>query len=343
MDAARAAFVRDEDGGGEDAAAGACCATGGDICAAHQPPIHNTRPLPHLVLMSCSGLYFGQSLFLRSWSHSDRKIHFQLAGRWSTLINRNVCPACVLPVRTRVTIKNKYVEPSYDRKLLLAACEPVIPRDKRPAWERCRKSEFERQSAANMYPNSVHPQDKLLGDKLRQEILSADLIAFYHLNSITQESFTLIKNRLQHKDLWLKCYNRSVYRVAIENSRFETLRPLVCDVPNTAIVIAKGDADLKTLLQMDKKMSGFVLMFAFLQDRLVRKDELIAYSQLGSLDEVRAQLCATLNHGLASLPAHIAQPTTMLSLLLDQYVKREQKQADEGSGQQKPASPADNA
>lgn len=267
----------------------------------------------------------------------------ETAGRSSTLIRRTISPTCVLPVRTRVYIKNTYEEPSYDRKVLLAACEPVIARDKRPSWDKCRLTEFKREQLKNMYPNYVHPYDKLLGDKLKQDMLSAHLIAFYHLNIIKNEDYKVIKNRLQHKDLWLERHNRTILQIAIENTKFSVLFPQLVETRNTVICIAKGDADIKTLLQMDKKMPGLTLMFAFVHDRLVRKDELIAYSQLGSLDEVRAQLCATLNHGLASLPAHIAQPTTILSLMLDQYVKREQKQADEGSGEQKvqPASPAD--
>lgn len=190
-----------------------------------------------------------------------------------------------------------------------------------------------------MWPNYVHPYDKLQGEKLRQEMHESKLMAFYHKNSVPLEDFTKIKNQLQHKNFWLRHYNRSVYAEAIEGTKFASIRPQLMNQKNTVIVIGKGDANLKTLMQFEKKMSGFLLLFGFLEDRLVRRDELVTYSQLGSLDEVRAQLCATLNHGLASVPSHIAQPATMLSLILDQYVKREQEQQqqqpDAGSGEEK--------
>lgn len=255
-----------------------------------------------------------------------------VAGRSSTLINRTICPSCILPVRNKWKLKNGYKEPSYDRKLLLAACEPIIPRDQRPAWEKCTQPEW--LAGKKVRAETVSPREALLARLLKQEMLEGSIITFYHMNTMPYDSFRSIKNMLQHKDLWLKWFNRRIYELAIRDTKFANLRPLLCDQPNTTMVIVKGDADLKALIQLEKKMPGFLLMCAFVEDRIIRKDEVLAYSQLGSLDDVRAQLSASLNHALASLPSHITHPVTLLSLSLDQYVKREQDKRKDGDKEQ---------
>ena len=264
------------------------------------------------------------------------------------LLSRTIGPACVLPSRGKVNIANKYREPSYDRKLLLAACEPVIPRDRRPSWDRCKLPEFEAKKQEGQ--QRVHPYEVILSKELRQEMQDSHLIAVYHMNSMTDEAYKKVKNALQHQDLWMKGLNRRVYRDAIRDTKFSSLEPLLCSVGYTVLVIAKGDANVQTLLTADKKMPGFIFMFAFLHDRLLYKEQLLAVNERGSLQNVRAQLAGTLNHALASLSAHITHPTSLLSLTLDHYVQREQQQqqkqqqlvnssssgSSDGDGQQQP-------
>lgn len=180
----------------------------------------------------------------------------------------------------------------------------------------------------------ISPREALLARILREEMLEACAITFYHTNAMSVETFTRIKNMLQHKNLWLKWFNRRIYELAIQDTRFANLRSLLCDQPNTVMLIVKEDVDLKSLIQLEGKMPGFLMMCAFVEDRIIRKDEILAYSQSGSLDDVRAQLSATLNQGLASLPSHITHPVTLLSLVLDQYVKREQDKRKDGDKEQ---------
>ena len=248
-----------------------------------------------------------------------------------------MCPSSIVPSRSKWQHKRGYKEPSYDRKLLLAACEPIIPRDLRPSWDRCGRPAFE--AMLKEKKMTRNPREDLLAGILKRDMLEGTLVAFFHVNSVLLEDYTAIKNSLQHKNLWMKKFNRNIYESAIRDTKFASMRSVLCDQPNTVMVIGKGDEDLKTLIRMEKKMPGFLLMCAFVEDRILRKDEMITYSQIGSLADVRAQLSATLNHALASLPSHITHPATLLSLTLDQYVKREQdtgkKKKKDGSDQER--------
>lgn len=235
----------------------------------------------------------------------------------------------MLQCRNKWQHKNGYKEPSYDRKLLLAACEPIVPRDRRPSWDTCGLPAFKK--AFEEKGRMGNPRQELLAGILKGEIVEAKVIGFFHKNAMTVEDFTKVKNRLEHKELYMKWFNRKIYELAIRDTKFSSMRSILCDQQNTVMVIGKTRESLKTLMQMEKKMPGFLLMCAFLEDRILRKDELLTYTQIGSLDDMRAQLSATLNHALASLPSHIAHPVAVLSLTLDQYVKREQdmKQKEE--------------
>ena len=222
---------------------------------------------------------------------------------------------------------NKFNQPTFDQKVLLAACEPVLERDRRPSWDQCKLPEFKE----SMTQKDSHPYEVILAKELQDEITNSDFIAFYHKNSILGEAEKKIKNTLTKKGFLYRHKNRRIYKLATETTKFSSLTNFLYEVPNTVLVMSDKSSGrqinqrAKELLTIDKKMFGYVLMFAFAEDRILRKDELIELSQIPSLDHVRGQVCSTLNHALSTISHNLSHHQTMLSMSLDQLSKHSEK------------------
>lgn len=218
----------------------------------------------------------------------------------------------------------KYEEPQFDQKVLLAACEPILPADRRPSWEQCKLPEFREM----MTQEDCHPLEKIWARQLKEEMAKTRFIAFYHTNPMSDLDFKLRHNALFHRGYKLHRKNRMVYELAIKDTKFECLHPYIgrpgCSY--TAMAISFQDKySIKEILTIDKKLHGLTLLFAFVEDRLVRKDQLIALADLPSLDVMRAQVSATLNHALSSINSTLQYHPSMLAASLQQVVERDSK------------------
>lgn len=211
----------------------------------------------------------------------------------------------------------KFKQPHYDKKLILAACEPEVALDRTPHWERCKKPTYN----PKVEP---HPLEVIQSEELRQEMAEAAFIAFYHINSMVAEDYRVTRNTLTKNGFKLSNFTTQTYKLAIEGTKFESLMPQI-ELESTHIVTCK-ERKVANLLQLDKKMHTFVLLFGIVEDRILRKDELVEYSQMPSLDQARAQLCQTLELSARMVTDNLGHHLTSLSANLEQYVK--QKQAD---------------
>jgi len=223
----------------------------------------------------------------------------------------------------------KYVEPCFDQKVLLAACEPILPANRRPSWERCKLPEFREV----MTQKDHHPLEEIWARQLKEQMAKTRFIAFYHTNPMSDLNLRLRHNALFHKGYKLHWKNRMIYELAIKDTKFECLLPYIgrpgCSY--TAMAISFQDKySIKEILTLDKKLHGLTILFAFVEDRLVRRDQLIALADLPSLDVMRAQVSATLNHALSSINSTLQYHPSMLAASLQQIVERDsQKEQQE--------------
>jgi len=209
---------------------------------------------------------------------------------------------------------------------MLAICEPMKAVDRRPSWEKCRKP----QHVEIVTSQGSHPWELLMAQQFRQELLAAKFIAIYQKLSMPNvDGFIKTRNRLTHAGFHLKHYNRQVYKLAVEGTKFSSLAPIL-DVQDTVVALTSGGEEkVKELMtQVDKKMPGFILLFGILGNRVLRKDEMAEIAALPSLEYARAQLSATLNHIPSTILANLSYHPQLLSMSLGQYLKQQQEQSE---------------
>ena len=223
---------------------------------------------------------------------------------------------CSKRIQTR-----KYRQPHFENKLALALCEPVRKIDRRPSYERCsnaRKAEKAWQ---------VHPWEEMIAADLKSELLESRLVAFYHMNAMKSLDRRSAVNMLFKKGFMYRQFARVVYQMAIKDTKYASLSTFLNDSPYTCLVTSRTE-NVGELLKLDKKMPDFVLLFGVVDDKILRKDELIAYSQLSSLEQQHANLCATLDSSAQAVSSNIGYHLSMLSSNLEQYVKQNSSESE---------------
>ncbi|XP_076368657.1 mitochondrial ribosomal protein L10 isoform X2 [Tachypleus tridentatus] len=200
--------------------------------------------------------------------------------------------------RSKVRVRNPR-EPHFPRKLMLEATKPIISKPTEPVWERCTEI------SKTIIEMPIHPYEQLLANKLMKEWKESRLIAFFHRNPITEEEKKKIHNMLFKQNFHLRTYNNSTVRLALTGTPYESILHLITS--HNAIVLSPEDRALK-LLQLDKKMPQFILLGGIIDNQLLSREGLRAYSQLPSLEVMQAQVCATLSMAsgghLSSLLSH---------------------------------------
>ena len=218
--------------------------------------------------------------------------------------------------RKAIPIK-KFREYDFDKKLLLAACEPVKKRETRPTWERC-GGPVVKSSVLNGEP---HPYDLLVGEELKAKISQAQMIVFYHNNIIMKDGIINNMNALFDAGFTYEYHNRMIYRVAFQNTKFARLVPLLTQVNSNALALS-NETNVKAFLDADKKMVNCYVLFAYVHGRLVSKVELLKLAKMPSLKQVQGQLLSTLSTPGSNLAASISYQLSLLSSGLDARVKQ---------------------
>lgn len=221
-------------------------------------------------------------------------------------------------VRWRRIQTRKYKEPDFEKKLMLALSEPMYKLDRRPTYDRCTGIKLRLNLDKWSDP---HPWERIIANDLKEELNSAQLIAVFHQNAIKQVDQRAVRNMLFKKGFIFRHCNRMIYYLATHGTKFGALTPLLAEVQNNVVVTSRK-ANVAELLQLDKKMAEYTLLYAVVHDRLLRKDELVAVSKMPSLDQLRADLCGTLDMPAHMLAGNIGHHLTALSTNLEQYVKQ---------------------
>lgn len=218
--------------------------------------------------------------------------------------------------RKAIPIK-KFREYDFDKKLLLAACEPVLKRDTRPSWEKCLGPIVE----SSVLKSEPHPYDVLIGEELKQKISKAQMIVFYHNNVIIKDASIINKNALFDAGFTYEYHNRMVYRLAFENTKFASLVPLMTSVNTNALALSDR-INVQAFLEADKKMMNCFVLFAYVYGRLVSKVELLKLAKMPSIKKVQGQLLSTLSAPGSNLASSLNYQLSLLSSGLDARAKQ---------------------
>lgn len=170
-----------------------------------------------------------------------------------------------------------------------------------------------------------HPYNKIMSEKLRDELHSAGLICFFHRNPIKAEDKTKAHNLLFKKGFFLKNYNNATVRLAITGTKFESAMPFTYS--RNALVISETP-DIKTLLKLTRKIPQFILLAGIAYDRFLSRDQLQWLSTVPDIKHLQGQTCALLSASTSAVYRATSHQQSRLSQLLSSHAKGEKGQKE---------------
>ncbi|XP_037563153.1 39S ribosomal protein L10, mitochondrial [Dermacentor silvarum] len=219
---------------------------------------------------------------------------------------RIACPL-VSQVRYRRIRGRNPREPHFEKKAILEACKPIIPRRTEPDWEMCdlaKRIDVEREP---------HPYNRIRANILRNELHEAKLICFMHENASSREDRIKVHNMLFKKNFFLKAYNNETVRLAITGTKFESAMPFT--LSRNALVLSP-EADVRAFFKLTKKMPQFVLLAGIVHGRFLSREELQWLSTVPNIEYLQGQTCAILASAASRTLQITSHHQTKLSQLL---------------------------
>lgn len=210
----------------------------------------------------------------------------------------------------------RHVEPDFRRKLMLAICEPIVPRDKRQTSEKCYNLKLKQE-------RPIHPYDELLAQDLKQELLSSRMICFFHTNVMTKREKREASNQFQHEDLYLRFYNEDVAQLAMSGTKYSSALHL-CRIDDWFVqrdvtMLFGAEPQVNKVLRITRKIPQLILIAAIVDDRFLSVEDFKQYSRLPDLQALRAQVSHTLSLAAQSVVANTSHPVRSLTQSLDLY------------------------
>lgn len=198
--------------------------------------------------------------------------------------------------------------------MLLSLIEPFYARDKRSDSEKC--AEWYEQRAY-----VPHPYIRIQSDDCVKE-LNSKFIYLFHLNSVTNYGFNELRKDFLRENIFLRNYSREVIELSIKNSRFSKLWPFF---EHYGCFGFSTDLRLDNAIKLCKNSDRIVLMGGIFDNRILNLNQLHEYKELGSIDNVRAQLCNLLNVHANQLSSTLTYHTRDLSHNLTNYLGKDKE------------------
>lgn len=205
----------------------------------------------------------------------------------------------------------------YERALVEAATKPYY--DRVPLVEECREmQEAKRLPRTEKFVRPMHPYEQILAKELFERLNTAKMILFCHTNSYTSAGIFDTQVQMYRLNVHMKTYGQKLLRGATEGTKFESIIPLF-GAP-TCIIYSTENQVAKTL-KILKKARALIVLAGIVEDRFLSSNQLIEYSNLPSLDIVRARFAADLYSSGNSVVSNLQSHQNNLCYMLDAHAK----------------------
>ncbi|OQR73023.1 hypothetical protein BIW11_10001 [Tropilaelaps mercedesae] len=195
----------------------------------------------------------------------------------------------VSQVRFRRIRSRNPPEPHFERKAMIEVCKPIIPR----------KEVVCGNLTAVYEERQPHPWNILKAKRLRTALEEAQMILFFHKNSINAENDFLVHNMLFKKELYLQTYiSNEVIRLAIKDTFLANATPFTTS--RNAIVVSPHQ-NIATVFSLAKKMPQYLLLAGVIDRTFLSREQLQWLASVPSIQSVQAvtsRLLATPTLGL---------------------------------------------
>jgi len=205
--------------------------------------------------------------------------------------------------------------PHFERAVFNAATEPIFL--KVPVVQQCRQKMLARLEDGPR-EKRTHPYERILAREIRERFDSSAMILVCHLNSIKEYDLFKIRVPLHQKGVTLKRYGPRLIKIALRETRYESMLPLL---ESSYCLLLSPEKNINHVLPILRKTQKLILLGGVLDNRYMSRNQLVEYSQLPSLDVARAQFAATLHLAGNSIVNKLQAHQSNLCSLLDLHAK----------------------
>ena len=158
---------------------------------------------------------------------------------------------------------------------------------------------------------------------IKEEILKEDnFIAIVHYRGINDKDLYNIRVSLKSRNANLKIIKNSLVKVAIKDTPYETLGEYLKGP--SAIAYADEPVGLsKTITEFAKENEHLKIQVGFLNNNILKENDIQNLSKLGSLEEVRASFVGLLQAAPAGFLQILKAPATNIVTILDNYASKQ--------------------
>lgn len=203
-------------------------------------------------------------------------------------------------------------QPHYERARVIAVTQPKYPQP--PKEKTCFLTRQQRTAT-----EVENPYNAIIAREVRNWLDHSRLVAIFHLNSISADEIFRVRVELHKQNMHLKSYGRKIIGQAVAGTAYETILPLFHS--NHCIVFSPDQQRVAALLRITRRVPQMVLLGGIVENTLLSRNELVAFSQMPSLQVAQAQLVQTLNQAAGTVVQQLQAHQVNLVKVLDVHAK----------------------
>lgn len=208
-------------------------------------------------------------------------------------------------------------KPHFERALWEAVTRPRYP--KVSAVDLCqRKMGMKQLEEESEMKKELHPYEAILTRELFEYFDKAQMILICQKNSMDAYEYFKFRVECHKRKVKAFVYNRKIIKNAIQDTRYQTMLPLLLETPYNCLLFGE-EWNVESLLKVFKKTPKMLLLAGSLGDRYMSRAELEHFAALPDLTTLRAQFAETLNSAGGQLTNLLQSHQSNLCQLLDSH------------------------
>lgn len=175
----------------------------------------------------------------------------------------------------------------------------------------------------------MNPYENILAREVRSWFDHSQMIGIFHINSINGEDFFKARVAFHKNGMQLKKYGNKIMELALVDTKYEEILKLQ-GLPTFSTVFAFSTEHKKVsaMIKIIKKIPQMHLMCGVVEDRLLSKNELVAYGNMPDISVVRSQFANVLNLAASQLVQNLESHQSNLVNILDAHARLNQQESE---------------
>lgn len=203
--------------------------------------------------------------------------------------------------------------PPFLKAKFLTVTEPKEPEDTRLPIEKCLKP------LQHIPSYELDALDKIYASELRDLFKSSKLSALFHRTGFSHDQLHNAKIHFFKANMKVIIRNKYIVKEAIGDTEFRNLLPLF---ESSTFMVFSPEADLASLVQVNRKLSHHHLLCAVVDQRILSVSEIETLSRIPNIDAARLGVLQTLLSGAQSVAQQLLSHQNTLVQQLNQRAEQ---------------------